>query len=188
MKKFQKYISFALVFFILAACNPVNAYDVIYSPKVNLPGLELAIDDSAVLKHGSIVFEAEDILGENALAVSVEDEKASGGKAAYLQTIEWNLEDVPDDDIYANVYLGEGESEGVYKIWIRSRANRSETASYFFDGNMGSYPIIYTSTTLDGQYRWTSSNIELKSNHDNYFAIKRRGSGYIDKIIIIPSE
>ena len=184
MKKFQKYISFALVFFILAACNPVNAYDVIYSPKVNLPGLELAIDDSAVLKHGSIVFEAEDILGENALAVSVEDEKASGGKAAYLQTIEWNLEDVPDDDIYANVYLGEGESEGVYKIWIRSRANRSENASYFFDRNMGSYPIIYTSTTLDGQYRWTSSNIELKSNHDNYFAIKRRGSGYIDKIII----
>ena len=117
MNDIRKFISFALAFLMLIPCIPVNAYNAKYSEKVNLPGLEVTVDEKNILRHGTIVFEAEDIIGEKSSAVVVADEKASGEKAVHLQNIQWNLEDVPNDDIYAKIYLGDGETEGTYKIW-----------------------------------------------------------------------
>ncbi|MBR3933228.1 MAG: hypothetical protein IKJ68_04905 [Clostridia bacterium] len=155
-----------------------------YSDKVNLPGLEIPSKAGAVIEHGTVILEAEDYCDTRGGAYTAGDTKASGGMAVRLPNIQWYLDNRPHDDIYTKITLPQTEAEGTYKVWIRLRVTNGETASIFWDLNKGTYAQFFYSTSQDGNYRWSSSSIDLKHGADNYIAIKRRGSGYIDKIII----
>lgn len=155
-----------------------------YGQKVNLPGLDIPADGSVVIEHGTAVIEAEDVVNTKGGAYTVADAKASGGEAVRMPDIQWYLDNRPYDDVYTKIALPETEEEGTYKVWIRIRVSNSETASVFWDLNKGTYAQFFYSTLQDGNYRWASSSVDLKHGTENYIAIKRRGSGYLDKIIV----
>lgn len=185
MHKTKRILSL-IICIILALQTSILAADYFpeYSQKVNLPGLEISQNAGAVIEHGTVILEAENIVNTKGGAYSAADAKASGGMAVRLPDIQWYLDNRPHDDIYTKISLPETETEGTYKVWIRLRVTNAETASIFWDLNKGTYAQFFYSTSQDGNYRWASSSVDLKYGSDNYIAIKRRGSGYVDKIIV----
>lgn len=185
MTKFKRILS-CLIVLIMCVQMVSFAADYLpdYSDKVNLPGLEVPSKAGAVIEHGTVILEAEDYCDTRGGAYTAGDTKASGGMAVRLPNIQWSLDNRPHDDIYTKITLPETEFDGTYKVWIRLRVTNGETASIFWDLNKGTYAQFFYSTSQDGNYRWSSSSMDLKYGADNYIAIKRRGSGYIDKIII----
>ena len=181
MKKYFK----ILVSFILACTlftSSAGALELTYSEKKNLPGLDLPIDESLIVKNGIFVKEAEDMNYGN-VGRYMADEKGSGGAVVSMPTTQWYIEQTTKDDLWTDLYIEKAEDAGNYRLWYRARTTHTDSGSVWLNPNTGVWAANYYSSLRDGEYRWTSANITLHEGK-NTLAFRSRTSGMIDKVIV----
>lgn len=181
MKKYFK----ILVSFILACTlftSSAGALELTYSEKKNLPGLDLPIDESLIVKNGIFVKEAEDMNYGN-VGRYMADEKGSGGAVVSMPTTQWYIEKTTKDDLWTDFYIEKAEDAGNYRLWYRARTTHTDSGSVWLNPNTGVWAANYYSSLRDGEYRWTSANITLHEGK-NTLAFRSRTSGMIDKVIV----
>lgn len=154
-----------------------------FASKIKNPLASLPVDERLSIKHGTLVIEAEDFANPKGAATVITDEKASKGMALGMNSLKWNVSDLPYPDMDIIISLPTDQEEGVYKLWYRARTLTSDTASVWWDRNNGIWATTWFSSVRDGDYRWSSTNITL--NHgENVLKMQRRGSMNLDKILI----
>lgn len=137
---------------------------------------------------GSLVLEAEDLITNESSFASKYTESAlsrdTGVRLSGSSSV-WQAQEAISNgaDLKASFYLPEGEEDGRYKLWIRSRNNSSQSASIYRDLNNGSVYAGYITSSRDGSYYWNSFDIYLKHG-SNEFSIYYRTPVIVDKFIV----
>jgi len=131
--------------------------------------------------NGSIMFEAENIACSSSSISN--DYAASGGKTVKFISHRWYPEQITSDDMYADIYVNENETDIMCNIWMRCYTNSIETASVYQDLNTGTYFAKFFSSKTDKTYRWTKSTVYLGAGM-NHIAFRYRCPSVFDKFII----
>lgn len=182
MKKISlKLISLVLISSLLIGTIPASALNLIFHDRAKLPGLELPIDESLVIKNGILALEAEDMTVANN-GVIVSEPGARGGLAVRANKTQWNVGSSPGPDLYTKIYVATEEEAGDYMLWMRQRST-GDSGSWHLKPNNEAWRTWYVTSTKDGNYYWNSVALKLQKG-ENYIDIRSRTTGYIDRIVI----
>ena len=183
MKKIIAMMCAALLVFSAAGASAAELLS--YGEREKNPALSFPIDEKIVMKNGSLVIEAEDMVFNESMAV-VEDSNASGGKALVCNANRWA--DTEAKLAKSPSYMTDimSESKGSYCIWIRVKCAGQFSLWTTNDGKI--YKVWYTTGVpeVTAEYRWeqVTGSYKLEEGLVMLGFHYRNAGATIDKIIV----
>ncbi len=164
--------------------------EIMYGKKVANPNLTFPLKESAIMKNGVMVIEAEDLQFNPKVLNIVDDEEASGGKA-----LKQNTSNNTDKSLISGYemtldFYNDINASTKYYFWFRLKSN-STFQSVFYDFDYaGKYPntsmAIRPNSAQLNTYIWKQgfTTTLAKSGQYTLGLVHREGQMSLDKIII----
>ena len=178
----KRIISLICILSVLFCASGVFA-ELDYGQKVANPGLDFPVDESTVMKNGTLIFEAEDMTIGPDMTV-MEDDSASGGymvKATESGMIS-NADELANPSMVLNFTA---DSSNTYYFWVRIKTPANTNSSIHYSINGQAYATLWCLFNEGNDWEWKLLGSANLTAGEASVEFKRRLRGFtMDKIVI----